>query len=601
MYNMLNNKIKKWHRNVGVVLFLGVLFWIGADLREFGADNNIPGNAVASYYFDKSQRLVNDGVFPSEDIWDFAPTIQKENAPPFLAYFTAALYKPITLLTDADFYQFAHVFPIFIFGFWLISLFFVFRDLFGVQTALAGAALFSFIPVSVSLTTRGLYLQETLGTWLLFLSVYFLIKLTQETIAQKNRFFLWGGILVTTMLVLTWQQFTIFYGAAALVILYLLLTKHRYVKKIVVQWATVLIVPLVAGEIISQFFIGINYSPFGMFWEFLFGLLNYNNPDLILAMSRGDWVNLTWKTFYNNFGVPGLLLGSLGLIATFFDRKNLKKVTIGFFSLVGFGMLMFFEKDRFFALSLLLYVFALGFATLFKPQFLMSRIKYAAVLFKNYLKNINFSQRYIVSSLVLFVIVPTIIVLVSMYGRTYSSPPIPNILISDFNGRVGESERVTIELKNNGGKPITKKDAFGGLHIEVQNATVSNIQAFSSSTKSHISFKNFASTGNIFFFETKYDYISPGESGMVSFTITPYTGPVKIYYRGWLPGQCSLKSQQDIIEDLLPEWQDVDRAGWRNESCVQRSPATINTKESACRVPVFAAHKELQDFLCFVR
>lgn len=597
MYSMLSNKVKNIrYSHVGIMLFLAVLFWVGADLREFGADNDIPTNNVASYYFDKSQRLANDGVFPKEDIWDFAPTIHEENAPPFLAYFTAALYKPITLVTDADFYQFAHVFPIFIFGFWLISLFFVFRDFFGVRTALAGAALFSFLPVSVSLTTRGIYTQETLGTWLLFLSVYFLIKLTQETAVRGNKFFLWGGMLVITMLVLTWQQFVIFYGAAALVVFYLFLTKHQYFRNIIARWSVVLLVPLIAGEMISQLFIGIDYSPFGMIGEFFFGLLHYNNPDLILAMSRSDWLNLTWGAFYDHFGILGILLGALGLAAVLFDRKNLKKVLIGFFSIVGFGMLMFFEKDRFFALSLLLYLFALGLVTLFEPQTLIHRVKYVAVFCKNYLKNIKFSQKYIIISLALI----GIIVLAGVFERFYASPPIPNISISNFNGEVGESERVIVELKNNGGRPITNKNAFGGLHIEVQNALVSDVTAFSSSTKSRVSFKNFASVGNIFFFETKYDYVHSGESGIVSFTITPYAKPVKIYYRGWLPGRCSLEDQQDALEDLLPEWQDLGRAGWRSENCIQRSPAYTDTKESACRVPVFAAHKELQDFRCFV-
>lgn len=598
---MENNVNRKPWQLIGVMLILSVLFWIGADLRESRANNSIPANTVFSYYFDKSQRLIRDGTFPMADTRGFAPSIHKENAPPFLAYFTAALYKPISLLINTDFYRFAHVFPLFIFGFWLISIFFIFWDLFDLKVALAGSAIFSFLPIAIELTAKGRYVQELLGTLLMFWGVYILIKLSQEKIERKKIWIL-VGILVVTALVLTWQQFPFFYAAAVLLSLLWLVIKPLHAKPVILAWLYVLVPPLFLGEIISRLLIGIQYSPFAMFWEFLYAFWHHYDPDLLLAMRRNDWANLNVSRFYNYFGWLGFIFTALGLGAFALDYKNLKKQVIVTFSVVGFMALVAFTKDKFLALSFLLYLFALGLETLFTPENFLKKIKAIKDILKIQLARFHLSKKNKLIIGIFIGVVFLFIVFTKIYQNFYAPYPKPEITVSNLNlWTIGEPQRVTIELKNIGADPIPNKYAFGGLHIEVENADVSNVVAFSSSTQSSVVFKNFASVGNVFFFETKYDFLHRNETGSVSFTATPYTSPVKIYYRSWLPGSCSLTDQRSILKSLLPSWQNFRRAGWRNENCIQRNPANNDPNETLCRIPVLAAHKDLQHFRCFVK
>ncbi|MBI2637918.1 MAG: glycosyltransferase family 39 protein, partial [Candidatus Sungbacteria bacterium] len=307
--------------NFAFFALLFVVFLLGANARESGANMRVEYNTVASYYFDKSSRLFADGELPAVDKWDFAPLQHEENAPPLLAYLTVWSYKVFSIFSGNSFEEFVYGFPVLIYGLWLLALAFIFSDLFNRWIAFAGALLFSFMSVSIELTRRGLYFEETVGNLFLFLSIYFIYKIFSEPRTARS----WsaGAILAITALALSWQQFPVFYGVA--VIAFLLIPDRSDQKRLFVRWSLVLVVPLFLGHAIARYLVGTDYSPFAMIRELMLGFQMYGDPDLTLAMRRGDWADLTWRGFYRYFGWLGLVLIAAGFLSILSDFKNYKK------------------------------------------------------------------------------------------------------------------------------------------------------------------------------------------------------------------------------------------------------------------------------------
>lgn len=582
-----------------LILAMGA-FWVGADLREFGPRSSIGYNTVFSFYFDRSSRLLQGGEFPHVDQWGFGPTLHEENTPPFLAYTTVWLHKMFNLFRHSSFETFADIFPILVYGMWFLSVVIIFSDLWNRWIGLAMGAVFSFLPVSIELTKTGSYFEELLGNWFLFLSIYFLIKVTLEQNPKQWRWLI-GGVIAITGLVLSWQQFPVFYGAAILAIL--LSLKIGYSPECLKRWGLVLGLPLLLAYLITIGLVGNDYSPLSMLNELIIGFLERSEPDLLLAMQRADWADLTWGRFYGYFGWLGIVLMAMGFLGVLFDFKNFMKRTAGIVAAVGLLVLLFFVKDRFLAMSMSLPLMALGFNTLFVPEPILVTLQLywrrLLFLYQIILQSVGSHRRVIA----MFIIIAAIGIVTSLFlvGR-YAFPPEPVIRLIGLENPVviGETKQIEIVMENAGGSALRNKYAFAGLHVEIENAHVQNIESRSEGSKNQVIFKDFSSNGRFFFFEIKSGFLDAGERVRVTFDITPYAEPVRIYYRGWIPGPCPKEEQKAVIKELLPGWQRIDKDGWRNENCIRRAPALTGSQEPICRVPVFAAHRTLQDFRCYV-
>lgn len=585
-----------------LILVMGV-FWVGADLREFGAESSIGYNTVFSFYFDKSSRLLQDGRFLAIDQWGLAPAFHEENTPPLLAYITVGMYKMFNFFHPSPFEAFVDIFPILIYGLWFLSIILVFSDFYNRWAGLAMGTVLSFLPVSIELTRRGSYFEEVVGNWFLFLSIYFLIKIILGR-NQRQWFWLVGGVITITGLTLSWQQFPVFYGVALLAILLSMNIKSVDFHKRLAQWVIALGLPLLLGHVIASILVGNDYSPLLVLKESAIGLWQHNDPDLLLSMQRADWANAGWRHLYRYFGLLGIVLIVMGFLNVVFDFKNFTKRTAGIFCVASLLMLAAFVKERFLALSMSLPLMALGFHTLFVPYptlVAMRRFGRCVLsLGKMIFQNIVFHKRIYIAlgSMLLLIVGITALV----FTKWYSPPPEPIIRLIGLEKPpiIGKEMEIEIVLENSGGSPLRNKNAFAGLHVEIENADVHNVRSYSEDAEKQVVFKNFARTGRFFFFETKYGFLDAGKKAVVTFSITPVAEPVKIYYLGWIPGPCSKEEQKKVIEDLRPGWQNIDKAGWRNENCIRRAPAFTDITNPTCRVPVFAAHSTLQNFRCLV-
>lgn len=588
---------KRILQRIWLSIILGVLLVVGISLRRTAPTNAIPVNTVVSYYYDRSARLIRDGQFPKFDRWSSAPAVPRENAPPLLAYFTAAIYRPIAAASGMDFYRFAHLMPLLIFAVWLVVLFAAFRNLFGTSVAIAMAILFTFLPVSVTLTAYGTYFEEILGTLIAFLTVFALLKLTPPG-EHRVRWMIAGSVSLTA-LILAWPQFPVFYAAAGVYLFLHLMRKPLRSPDTIRSWVIVLTAAFLAAELVTRL-LGLAYTPTAMLSELAYGIRHFASEDLRTAMERSDWADLDSGSAYRYFSFIGFFLGALGFVRALSDYRDGRRLAIGTLGAVGAIAMAAFIKDRFLAFSFLLFVFALGLETLLAPEELVRRTA-AGILALRRAGCAVFAGRPPRSLAI------AALALAAILGVTYGTrqrplaPPAPLITLSGFPSQavIGEAQRLSLTLTNAGGPSLEQNGVAGGLHVVVENARVSDVRAASPHTRAQVSFKNFAAVGNRFFFEAKFDALDGGEAGSVQFTVTPSELPIAVYYRGWLPANCPRTERERVVEDLLPGWQDPDRAGWRSEACVKRIPVNDSQAHDSCPIPVLAAHRELQYFRCF--
>lgn len=215
-------------------------------------------------------------------------------------------------------------------------------------------------------------------------------------------------------------------------------------------------------------------------------------------------------------------------------------------------------------------------------------------------------QRCISWCLVLFLIGLIISMAIFFGKKDWLAPsgakPEPEIIFSQIPEKIklGESYPVTMQIINRGGDSLKEAATFSGLHIEVENAKVKNIRAVSSSTGSRVVIKPTAQRGDIYWFETAYDFLAKDQWGMVLFDLIPNNPEeetVNIWYRGWSPSSCSLSQRWTTANDLVGKYNTFAQ-GWRNENCIVRRPSN-DSQEEDCQVEVYAAHAELQIFHCF--
>jgi len=581
---------------VGLILILVIV--LGIELRSYTGYSSIYTNNVASYYFHRSNYLNENGNLPPKDVWGFAPDSASENIPPFLAFLSVFLYKilNITGLWNS-FYDFALIFPIMIFVIWSLGGFLIFVNLFkNYYHGLTFAFILAIVPASILLMQKGFYTEEALGAFLIFLSLYFLIK------SAEKKIFLVYLSLSLLALALTWQQFPIFHAALiAYIGVYFLFSKVE-IKQIYL-YILAIALPIIAGHFISRNLVGIDYSPILMIKELAAGLINYNSEIIKIAMSRSDWRHLNWSLFVKNFGFLFGILTVAGLIKLAAVRtEKVKRIALIIFGFAAFAMAFMFLKARYFALPIVLFIALEGFDGILnlrkidlafyqrKKDLLKKWWRFAVSRLKNADKKKTVIAAFLVFAAFLCVLITRM--------TADKSLPKPEVIFNEpSNIEVDKTAQIEIILKNSGGPSWDNKYVFSGLHMEVENAIVSNIRIESKGTN-EVVIKKDAQRGTIFWFEVKMTPMASNQSGKVLFDITPTAKRVNVYYRAWLPGYCSIKQQKLALEDLRASWQSIEKGGWRNEECIKRLPEN-NSQEIICPVLVYAGHKDLQNFRCF--
>ena len=127
--------------------------------------------------------------------------------------------------------------------------------------------------------------------------------------------------------------------------------------------------------------------------------------------------------------------------------------------------------------------------------------------------------------------------------------------------------------------------AFGGIHIEIENAVILNKTIFPYST--NISPKYRIQYPNVDWFETIFDCLKSNENISVKVWIMPKKEPVKVNYRCWLPRKyCNEEAPSGLRGSFISKW--------RNEECLQRNPQIGNN----CSAKVFAGYQNITNFPC---
>jgi len=551
-------KLKKKYKNFWIknhnqlILFL-ILFFIllfGFYLRVKDVPDKIAINTV-SYYYKLSMDLKNENQYPLDYSEGLYPVKYKENSPPFLALFTFFLYKLSSPL-HIDFYYFIIYFPLlmylslFIFGFIFVA------NLYNKTAGLFFVVLLSIAHLSVKLTVKGYYTEETLGVLLILFSIFFLIK------SEKNSNYVFLAILALTLLQLTWQVF-IFVLMGVLILLVIKIKS----KKHLIKYLAILILPLLLAHMISIYFIGIDYSPISMFKESYLGVRESNTEDFKIAFDRVKLQPMELESFIESYSHIGAVFLIFGLFICLKNIKQSKYHTILIFTILSMVFLLKYTKFRFFALV---------------PILIMSSIGLEAVLNKS-----EKYKKYFI--LIALIIAGGFLIMANYHPKCNMELSVPEKM------KINETYNITIQVKNTGKNPLCsnklfdRNRPFGGLHIEVENAKIINKKVHSLFTS--VQTMDQYSINDIDWFEVTIDCLKKSAVSKVKFTVRPYKLPIKINYRCWIPDKCNEKPS----EELRPEY----RISWRNEKCLQRSPE----KGQFCKVKVYAGYREKQDYSCF--
>ena len=549
-------KLKKY--KIIPIIFVLVLFLVlGIKMRL--AENEIFIGNTASFFYTRSEYLNDDAAYMKYDDLSYAPEIQKEDYPPFLAYFTVVPYKIINPFFDIDFYTFANYFPLFIFVLIFLSILFIVSDLYNKTAAIIAAILSAIMPVFITLSNRAYYTEEALGVLLIFWTFYFLIK------SKEKKRFTWLTIISLTLLMLTWQVFLIF----ILGILLLILIRIKS-KNILKKYLLILIMPFLIGHIISVYFIDLDYSPVYVVKEFYMGIEKQDSEAFSVAFDRGKLKHMGLERYLDEYTYLGLIFVFLGLLKYFKKIKHEKYYVLFIFTVLSLISIINYIKFRFLAAPFILLSASLGLEAIYN-------FKYTKLFNKFFEKN-----KY-------FILMILMIILGIFYYQYFvMEPKCETELIGPDNMEIGEEYTIEIKVVNKGDDTLCASNAISGLHIEVINATILEKSAYSMFTKSRISEKRFTEN-NADWFEAIFDCLKSEETVKVILTIMPYELPVKLNYRCWMPSKCLRKPPEGLKEPY--------RVKWRNEKCLHRAP----TEGNYCDVRVFAGYEEKQESNCFTK
>jgi len=537
----------------------------------------VAGNNLIAYYYDISNKLYTYGNLQKVDTQRLAPLHIAENAPPFLAFMTVYSYKIIrNILPSISFIDFAFYLPVIIYVIWaLVGSVIVYSIFRAGWSMILFLVVISFVPVSIELTRYGRYTEEFIGAFLVFCFFGFYLI----WFLKQKKIFWYVSLLFLIFIELTWQQFHLVLGIilAGSILL--------WERRVFYQTLKLVIFSLLGSQIVC-WVLGSNYSPFAMLYEFYYGARYFSNKDLSIAMRRTDWRHLGLKEAILFFGYAGVIIGfftASRLIRLAIYDKQYRMLCIGMIG--SFLLMFFFVKSRYMFLPF----FLLSVGVCFVPPLIQSRQL-------RWIKNNK--ERIITAVIAIFII--GIIVKKFEYIRNM---PRPMVLFEPIATKIekGRPAQVTMILKNTGGPQLREEKAFSGLHIEVKNASVSAIKSTSPGTPSGVTIKpNAHYTKDLYWFESWYRFLDADKSGRLQFTIIPQNNNVSITYRATIPGTCGILDRLWPMVTLRKGWSDWSNS-WRSENCIIRLPASKSTDVNKifCKVKVFAAHKNLQDFYCY--
>jgi len=575
-------------RALGVLAIVALVLTFGVWLRLEVGRSTLAANNLAIYYFDKFQRLATDGRLPRSDIWEFAPGPHPENAPPGFVYISWVLYEllrrsglTLTML------QFADLLPVII---WAIGSVFAFLAVWLIERKVVAAilvtAVFALVRPMVFLTAWGNYTQETAGVFLMFFSIYFFSHLWRPV----SRAFFAVGAASIALLILTWQQFPVFYVAAAGLAAMAFAFKE---SRAALRGLALLGSALIVAETINKVFVQNAYSALSMIREYAIGFwqAHLRTPDFICCMVRNDWGSVPWARFPSHFGplASALFIIGFSLAVLFFTKWRYR--TFLFFGMAGLILFHTYEKEQNVALGMALPVIVLGAITVLSRREVDSFLERVNFIWSGIRKIPRWP----------FAVLAAILVGAAILIKLMPSlPPKPDVSFASAEGPDGKFT-VTVRLKNLGGLPFYPSGIFPGLtsgvHVELQNAIIDSYKANFPLTQLNdwpYYTYSYARLGNTYFVEAKFKSLKYGEIGevVIKGRAEDPKFPVKAYYRGWMPINSCI---QDFTERERRLGQ-LPKNGW--EPCVARMPANDDSAHEICPIRVFSGRGALQDFRC---
>jgi hypothetical protein len=334
-----------------ILLLAGTILRIGPHI-DF---SHVAEGNLSAYYFDKFNRVATRNGLLAEDIWEFAPDKNPENVPPGLPYLGALVFKLLRFVApQITPFGFAAWLPVFIYLIFGLTVFILFwRVERAPLAAILMLAVVSLAPIFASYTEYAYFVQESLGTVFLFLTVYFIAN------CLRSRFDVIAAILSLTAFILTWQQFPLFiFVALGLILAAVFLRKIPEAKAL----AFILVTGILSAEFISRVIIGIHYSALGMIKEIILGsiMLHSGNSDFLTAMTNIDWRHSTPAKFYQWYGPLTVFLVGWGLIISFLRKNDFRFLTSLIFGIAALALLWQFQKERIFVFGMLLFTIGVG-------------------------------------------------------------------------------------------------------------------------------------------------------------------------------------------------------------------------------------------------
>lgn len=546
----IKNTLKK-NLHVYSLLFLFII--IGIFIRVAFQPDIITLN-TSGFFYHRAAYLVNHGEYLKIDTKGRYPSSYAEDYPPFLILISVAFYK---LSFSKDLLVFLSYFPVTMFLFISLLGFFILYRIFNKAVGLFFVMLFSVIPSAVRFTSKGFYTEEAVGVFLLIGFIYCLARL------KDHPKYLYAGIIFLTLFIITWQTFVIIY--AALFVMFVLSIKDKILLK---RLVLLVIIPILLAYIISVIFIGLSYSPFQIFKESYISLVISKSLDFRIAFDRNDLINTNKKMFFDEYSYFSIfsVLGALVCIWNFKYPSYRSVLIMSFFGLIS---VLMYLKLRYFLLPFIMILSSIGLSHLYE---------------------IKKSDKKII---MLFLIIIGIFLIFQASSALISSKhPECKIEFELLTKKImpGYPYRINMQIKNVGGDPFCDADystlhAFGGIHVEIENARILSKKINSRYTSTLIVDKE--AQNNISWFEAKFDCLKALTTANLTFEILPLKLPTKIYYRCWIPDKCDLEPPKDLVSQY--------RAAWRNENCIKRQP--ING--DYCKVDVFAGHETIQKYYCY--
>lgn len=535
-------------------LLLLLILVIGIYIRTDDISDVMTYNTV-TFFYSRARDLHTDNQYPLEDKLNYAPETFKEDYPPLPAYFSVMLYRISDLFLDISFYNFIMFFPVLMYIILFISGLFIVNNLYNKATGFFFAALLTITPATALLTKKGYYTEEALGVLLILLFFFFLIK------SEKKNKYIYLAITALTLLSLTWQTF-IFIQLGLLVYL---LIRRKKIKK----YLLILILPLLLGHVISVNMIGLDYSPIYVLKETYIGYKYDSTEDFSIAFHRGKLKSMDIQRYIKEFSYACTIFLIIGLFACL---KNIRKPEYNIlliYSILGLIAIIKYIKFRFLSLTFIL---------------ILSSIGLSCVYNFNIFKKLNLGK-YIKKYWKILIIILVIVsgILTVQYLREPKCKI--DLVLPEGKLEIGQTYDILLQIENTGKDALCKETSFSGVHIEVENASITGKKAYSQTTQARTIEKSYTSN-NADWFEAKFDCLKHDEVGRVTFSIKPYATPVKINYRCWIPQFCLKPAPKDINSKY--------KVAWRNEECLHRMPSSGDN----CTVKVYAGYSEKQDFNC---